>query len=286
MKHIGRLLVICPDKAGIVAAMSQFLFDRQLNILAFDQHTNDIQSPTFYSRLEFTTLDPKFDAATFARDFKRDVAQPLKMNWHITYNQPKKRTAILVSKHDHALHELLWLWQRGELDTDISVVISNHDDLRSMVEPFKIPYHHIPFTSDSRDQAEKAILDLIKDEVDLVVLARFMQIISPEFINHFPQSIINIHHSFLPAFSGADPYRQAFDRGVKLIGATAHYVTEELDAGPIIAQDVTHISHQRTIPELKRMGRDLERQVLARAVQWHLADRIIIAGNRTIVFNP
>ena len=282
---IGRILVVCPDQAGIVARMSQFLYQRQLNILAFDQHTSATEKSIFYSRLEFDTQAQVFNPQQFAEDFSVEVANSLKMHWHITYDKPRKRTALLVSKHDHALQELLWLWQKQELDTDISMVISNHNDLRTLVEPLGIPYHHIPFTKDNRVEAEAHLLQLMKDQVDLIVLARFMQILSEDFIKHFSQSIINIHHSFLPAFSGADPYRQAFDRGVKLIGATAHYVTKDLDAGPIIEQDVSHISHQRTVPELKCMGRELERRVLARAVQWHLADRIIIADNRTIVFN-
>ena len=286
MTRIGRLLVICPDQAGIVARMSNFLYAHQLNILAFDQHSSDSETPTFYSRLEFKIQHHDFDAEQFSNDFAAQVAKPLQMNWHITYNQPKKRTAIFVSKHDHALQELLWLWKKQELDTEIALVISNHNDLRATVEAFDIPYYHIPFTQQTQATAEASMLTLLEHKVDLIVLARFMQILSPQFIAHFPQNIINIHHSFLPAFSGADPYRQAFERGVKLIGATAHYVTAKLDAGPIIAQDVSHISHQRTIAELKSMGRSLERQVLARAVQWHLADRIIIAGNRTLVFNP
>jgi len=208
------------------------------------------------------------------------------MDWHISFANRRPRMAIFVSKHDHALMELLWRWQRGELRADIPLVISNHDALRAEVERFGVRFEHVPFSRDSQPGDEAKILELLADQADFLVLARFMRILSGDFVSHYPHRIINIHHSFLPAFAGADPYQQAYDKGVKLIGATAHYVTADLDQGPIIDQDVARVSHRDEVDDLKRMGRDLERQVLARAVRCHLEDRILIHGNKTIVFNP
>ncbi len=209
------------------------------------------------------------------------------MDWHISYAAERPRMAVLVSAHDHAALELLWRWQRGELLVDIPCVISNHDKLRVAVEAFGIPFHHVPQdTAAQREQSRGAACwQLLDGNADFLVLARYMRILGPAFVARYPNRIINIHHSFLPAFVGADPYRQAYERGVKIIGATAHYVTADLDQGPIIAQDTAHVSHSDEIDDLRRLGRDLERQVLARAVRWHVEDRIIVDGNKTIVFD-
>jgi formyltetrahydrofolate deformylase len=207
------------------------------------------------------------------------------MDWRLTFAADKPRMGILVSKHDHALMELLWRWQRGDLRVDIPVVISNHPDLREAVERFGVRFEHVPVDKANHAEAEGRMWELLEGKADFLVLARYMRILSGSFVEHFPRRIINIHHSFLPAFIGADPYQQAYDRGVKLIGATAHYVTSELDQGPIIEQDTARVSHRYTVPEMRSLGRDLERQVLARAVSWHVEERIIVDGNKTIVFD-
>lgn len=235
-------------------------------------------------RLEFQTPHMDMSQSVLAKAFETTVASRYQMNWTISYAAEKKRVVLLVSKHDHALMELLWRWSRDELPIDIPMVISNHDDLRSAVEGFNIPFHHIPVKPDNKKEAEDEIIQLVQDQADLIVLARYMQILSPEFVDAYPDKIINIHHSFLPAFVGANPYQQAYDKGVKLIGATSHYVTSDLDQGPIIEQGVIRVTHRDSPESLKSKGRDLERQVLARAVQWHVEDRVIVFGNKTIVF--
>jgi formyltetrahydrofolate deformylase len=192
--------------------------------------------------------------------------------------------AILVSRHEHALLDLLWNWRRGDLRADVPLVISNHPDLREPVESFGVPFRHVPNDRSTRDDAEARMIELLDGRVDLVVLARYMQVLSPRFVDRFAGRLINIHHSFLPAFAGADPYRQAWERGVKVVGATAHYVTAELDAGPIIDQDVARVSHRDSVDDLRALGRDLERRVLFRAVRWHCEDRVLVHGNKTIVF--
>ncbi len=282
--HLARLLVRCPDQPGIVATISNFLFNHGANITALDQHSTDPQGGTFFLRLEFQLPHEELPRTVLQRSFQRAVADRYEMQWHLSYAADLHRTAILVSRYDHALMELLWRWSRGELVTEIPMVISNHPDLREAVEAFGIPYHHVPVDPTKKPEAEEAILELLGDDIDTVVLARYMQILSPEFVARFPNRIINIHHSFLPAFVGARPYRQAASRGVKLIGATAHYVTSELDAGPIIEQDVLRVSHRQSIRDLKELGASIERQVLARAVRWHLEDRILVDGNKTVVF--
>jgi formyltetrahydrofolate deformylase len=284
LRNRARMLVSCPDQPGIVAAVSRFLFEHEANIVQSDQYTIDPEGGMFYIRLEFDldNLDARREQleAEFAL-----VAERFSMEWTINRAGRKKRLAIFVSKEDHALLELLWQWQAGDLEADISMVISNHNDLRSLVESFGIIYHHIPVTAETKADAERRQLELVVDQVDAVVLARYMQIISARFIEHFPGRIINIHHSFLPAFVGGKPYAQAYNRGVKIIGATAHYVTEELDGGPIIEQDVQRVSHRDNVDDLKRIGRHIERIVLARAVSWHVEDRVIVHGNKTVVFN-
>jgi formyltetrahydrofolate deformylase len=206
------------------------------------------------------------------------------MEWSLSLAAKRKKVAILVSKHDHAMLELLWEWRRGDLPCEITQVISNHQDLAAAAQSLGVPFHVVPNSRETRGQAEARMARLLEGETDLLVLARYMQVLSPDFVARFPSRIINVHHSFLPAFAGADPYRQAWDRGVKIVGATAHYVTAELDAGPIIEQDVARVSHRHSVDDLRRMGRDLERRVIARAVRWHCEDRVIVHENKTVVF--
>jgi formyltetrahydrofolate deformylase len=282
---LARLLVTCPDQPGIVAAVSGFLRNHGANITALDQHSTDPAGGTFFLRAEFTTPDLDLAADALEAAFARVVAEPFAMDWRIDYATRKKRVALMVSKYDHALLELLWLWRRGELDAEVPLVVSNHDDLRAEVERFGVAYHHVPVTKDTKADAEAQTFALFDEAgVDLVVLARYMQILSPAFVERYPHRVINIHHSFLPAFIGADPYRQAFERGVKVIGATAHYVTEDLDEGPIIEQGVARVSHRDSIADLKRTGQSLERDVLAKAVRWHLEARVLVHENKTVVF--
>ncbi|MFD2114464.1 formyltetrahydrofolate deformylase [Paenibacillus yanchengensis] len=280
----ARMLISCPDRPGIVSAVSQFLYEHGANIIQSDQYTMDPEGGMFFIRFEFELKDMDRELPVIVEDFTR-VADRFDMKWHTFRASRKKRIAIFVSKEDHCLMELLWQWQSGELDADISMVISNHNDMREQVESFGIPYHHIPVTADTKAEAERKQIEVIADKVDMIVLARYMQIVSPKFIEQFPNRIINIHHSFLPAFIGGKPYAQAYQRGVKIIGATAHYVTEELDGGPIIEQDVQRVTHRHNVDELKRMGRTIEKVVLARAVKWHLEDRILVHQNKTVVFN-
>lgn len=235
-------------------------------------------------RLEFQTPHLDVSREILEKAFAETVAARFEMDWRIAYAADLKKVGILVSKYDHALLELLWRHSNRELPCEITQVVSNHPDLRAEVERFGIPFHHVPVEKDKKEEAEARMLELLAGS-DLLVLARYMQILSPNFVAHYPNRIINIHHSFLPAFVGANPYKQAYQRGVKIIGATAHYVTEELDQGPIIEQDVVRVSHRHDVADLVRLGRDLERTVLARAVQWHLEDRIIVHGNKTVVFS-
>jgi formyltetrahydrofolate deformylase len=280
----ARMLISCPDRPGIVAAVSHFLHEHGANIVQSDQYTMDPEGGMFFIRFEFVLNDMDNELPVLVEDFAR-VADRFQMRWNIFRASRKKRLAIFVSKEDHCLLELLWQWQAGDLDADIAMVISNHPDMRKLVESFGIPYHHIPVTADTKAEAERKQMEVVADKADLIVLARYMQIISPKFIEQFPNRIINIHHSFLPAFVGGKPYAQAYNRGVKIIGATAHYVTEELDGGPIIEQDVQRVSHRDNVENLKRIGRTIERVVLARAVKWHIEDRVLVHQNKTVVFN-
>lgn len=282
--NTARLLINCPDAPGIVSAVSGFLYQHGANITDLDQHATAPIGGSYFMRLEFQTEQMTLSPVALSTAFQAQVAERYQMSWHISYAAQRKRMAILVSKHDHAMLELLWRWSRGALPCDISMVISNHNDLRADVEGFGVPFHHVPVTADTKEKAEAEIERLLTG-VDLIVLARYMQILSADFTMRWPNRIINIHHSFLPAFVGANPYQQAYDKGVKLIGATAHYVTADLDQGPIIEQDVERVSHRDEVPTLREMGQDVERQVLARAVRWHLEDRILIHGNKTIVFS-
>lgn len=238
----------------------------------------------FFMRIEFD-LEQLEDRVDGLKEDFGSIADKFEMQWNLYQLSHKKKLAIFVSKEDHCLVELLWQWQAGDLDAKISMVVSNHPDMKEYVESFGIPYHHIPVTPDTKPEAEQKQLDLVNGKVDLIVLARYMQIVSPALIQPYRNRIINIHHSFLPAFVGGKPYAQAYERGVKIIGATAHYVTEELDGGPIIEQDVQRVSHRDNVSELKRIGRTIERVVLARAVKWHIEDRILVHQNKTVVFN-
>ena len=280
----ARLLVQCPDRPGIVAGVSDFLFRHGANIVQADQYSTGADDPRFFLRMEYdlTGLDTSPDALAGA--FGAEVAPRFRMQWHVSYSAARPRIAILVSRADHCLLDLLWRSRSGELGADIAMVISNHDALEGHVAPFEIPFHHRPVSRETEPQQERQMLELLRGDVQLVVLARYMQILTPTILDAFPQAIINIHHSFLPAFAGSDPYRQAEARGVKIIGATAHYATEQLDEGPIIEQDVVRVSHRDARADLIRHGREVERAVLARAVRWHLEDRVLVNGNKTVVF--
>lgn len=282
--NTARLLIRCPDQPGIIGTIASFLHLHGANITSLDQHSTEAEGGDFFMRLEFQTPHVDLPRSALIQSFDAVIAKKFALDYRLSYADDRKRTAILVSKHDHALFELLWRWNRGQLPTDISMVISNHEDLRSSVENFGVPFHHVPVTPDTKQQAEDKLLALLDGNADLVVLARYMQILSPRMVDAYPNRIINIHHSFLPAFVGADPYRQALERGVKIVGATAHYVTEELDQGPIIEQGVARTSHRDSVEELRELGRSVEREVLARAVRWHLEERVVVTGNKTVVF--
>ncbi|WP_438347411.1 formyltetrahydrofolate deformylase [Paenibacillus sp. FA6] len=282
-KERARMLISCPDGPGIVAAVSYFLHQYGANIVQSDQYTMDPEGGMFFMRIEFDLTDLDQRIAGLKEQFQ-EVASKFAMNWKINSVNRKKKLAIFVSKEDHCLVELLWQWQAGDLDGEIAMVVSNHPDMKDYVESFGIPYHQIPVTADTKLEAEQRQLEVVGDDIDVIILARYMQIISPTFIQRYRNRIINIHHSFLPAFVGGKPYAQAYQRGVKIIGATAHYVTEELDGGPIIEQDVQRVSHRDDVRELKRIGRTIERVVLARAVKWHIEDRILVHENKTVVF--
>jgi len=283
-KDVGRLLLRCADRPGLVAAVSSFLAAAGANIVSLDQHATEQSGGTFMQRTIFHL--PGLTAARDAleRDFAEQVATRFDMEFRLTEAAKPKRVAILASKEDHCLLDLLWRNRRGELDMSVSMVVSNHPDLADQVRPFGVPFLHVPATKDIRAEAEQRQLDLLRGNVDLVVLARYMQILSHDFLFKVGCPLINIHHSFLPAFIGAAPYRRAKERGVKLVGATAHYVTEELDDGPIIEQDVVRVDHRHSVEDLVRLGADVERVVLSRAVLWHCQDRIIRYGNQTVIF--
>jgi formyltetrahydrofolate deformylase len=278
---IARLLISCADRRGIVAAISGALTDSGANIIQSDQHSTDPENGRFFMRIEFN-IDP-VQLAGFGERFA-GVAGRFEMDYRLWHEGQRKRVAVLVSRPDHCVLDLLWRWRRGELDCDIPLVISNHEELRADVSAFGVRYVYIPVRRDAKGDAEERLLEVLGSDFDLVVLARYMQILSGDFLRRVRVPVINIHHSFLPAFAGAEPYARARERGVKLIGATAHYVTEELDAGPIIEQDIARVSHGDSAERLARIGRDVERTVLARAVGWQLEDRVLLDDKRTIVF--
>ncbi len=280
----GRLLVRCADRPGIVAAVSSFLRDQGANIAQSDQYSTDPRGGTFLLRMVFHRAGLTEAREKLCADFAREIAEPFGMTWELHDAWRAKRVAIMVSRHDHCLLDLLWRARRRELHLDVGLVISNHPDLAEDVRGFAVPFEHVPVSREAKAEAERRQLDLLRGNVDLVVLARYMQILSGDFLDRLGVPVINIHHSFLPAFAGAQPYDRAKDRGVKLIGATAHYVTEELDAGPIIEQHVIRVSHRDDVAALARLGADIERSVLARAVQWHCEDRVLVSGQTTVVF--
>ncbi len=280
----ARLLISCPDRPGIVAAVSSFLFEHGANIVSSDQHSTDPEGGRFFMRMEFATSDMDLERDRLEAAFEQEIADRFEMRWRMSHPGDRKRMAILVSRYEHCVLDLLWRWRRGSLDADVVLVASNHPDLEDDVRSFGVPFHHVPVPPDGKPEAEEALLELLVGEVDLVVLARYMQILSGGFLDRIAVPLINIHHSFLPAFAGPDPHREAYESGVKIIGATAHYVVEELDAGPIIEQDTARVSHRDSVPDLTRLGEDIERTVLARAVALHLADRTLVHANKTIVF--
>jgi formyltetrahydrofolate deformylase len=284
-QHLATLLISCPDRRGLVAALAQVLSGHGANILDSDQHT-DRNVGQFFQRIVFDAGELTTDAHTL-RSAIREVAERFSMTYRlIEAGAPKKRMALFVSKYDHCLYDLLLRHQTGELNCEIPLVVSNHSDLRKVAEQFGIAFHECPKTRETKSTVEAEELRLLDEHrVDVVVLARYMQILSSEFVKSFSGSIINIHHSFLPAFVGGKPYHQAHNRGVKLIGATAHYATADLDEGPIIEQDVVRVSHRDDVADLVRKGRDLEKIVLARAVRCHLDDRVLRYANKTVVFD-
>ena len=282
-KDVITLLISCPDKPGIVSTVSRFIYEHNGNILESDQHSTNEDDCTFFMRISFAEETFQLAPADLRKTFQ-PIAERFQMQWNVRYSRERLRVGILVSKYDHCLVDLLWRWKIGELTMDIPFIISNHPDLENLAAMYGIPYHHFPVKRETRVADEQRMLDFIGDKADLLILARYMQILEPFFVEAFPQRIINIHHSFLPAFIGASPYGQAFKRGVKLIGATAHYVTNNLDEGPIIAQDVIHCDHRDTVNDLERKGRDVERRVLAEAVRMHTTDRVLIHENKTVVF--
>jgi len=284
VKDIGRLLVRCDDRPGLVAAVTGFLADAGANIVSLDQHSTRETGGTFMQRTIFHLPGLAAARGDLNREFAERVAEPFGIDFRLTEAAKPKRVALMASTEDHCLLDLLWRNRRGELDMSVVMVIANHPDLADQVRPFGVPFIHVPATKDIRDHAEERQLDLLRGNVDLVVLARYMQILTPRFLDEVGCPLINIHHSFLPAFIGAAPYRRAKERGVKLVGATAHYVTADLDEGPIIEQDVVRVDHRHSVDDLVRLGADVERAVLSRAVLWHCEDRVIRSGNQTVVF--
>jgi len=281
---IGRLLITCRDHPGLIAAVTTFLTQAGANVISLVQHSTEPEDGTFLQRAIFHL--PGLTAAIdeLEREFASTVAGKFGMDYRLTEAAKSKRVAIMASKEDHCLLDLLWRNRRGELEMSIAMVIANHPQLAELVRPFGVPFIHIPATREIRAEAEQRQLQLLRGNVDLVVLARYMQILTPEFLDAVGCPLINIHHSFLPAFAGASPYKRAKERGVKLVGATAHYVTEDLDEGPIIEQDVVRVDHTHTVEDLVRLGADVERAALSRAVQWHCEDRILVHHNQTVVF--
>ena len=284
MKHTATLLINCPDRKGLVAAIADFLYRHDANILHADQH-QDSELNLFLMRIEWDLNGFGIPVAEFERHFA-PIAERFQMQWQLKLSDRRPRMAIFVSQYDHCLLDLLSRHRSGELACDIPLIISNHPDTERLAEFYQIPFHVIPVTKDTKAEAEArqfALLD--QHNIDLIVLARYMQVLSADFVARYPQRVINIHHSFLPAFVGAKPYHRAFERGVKLIGATSHYVTADLDEGPIIEQDIARVSHRDQLEDLIQKGRDLEKVVLSRAVRWHIENRILLYANKTVIFD-
>ncbi len=284
MKNTAILLITCPDQKGLVATIADFVFRHGGNILHADEH-GDETSNLFLMRVEFDPAQFDIDLANFTKHFA-PIAKKFNMTWRLAQSSYRPKMAILVSKYDHCLVDLLYRHQSGELACDIPAIISNHPDTQPIAEFYRIPFFLVPVEKENKLEGEQKILQLLRPHSpDFIVLARYMQILSDGFVAEYPHRIINIHHSFLPAFVGAKPYHQAFERGVKLIGATSHYITEELDDGPIIEQDVVRISHRDSLDDLLQKGRDLEKVVLSRAVRWHVDNRVLLYGKKTVVFS-
>lgn len=284
VKNTATLLITCPDSKGIVAAIADFLYQHNANILHADQH-QDAENNLFLMRVEWDLAGFSITTESFEQHFA-GIAQRFNMEWQLKLSQKPLRVAIMVSQYDHCLADLLHRHKNGELTCDIPLIISNHRDTESLAKFYGVDFHYIQVTKENKAQAEAEQFALFaKYEIDLIVLARYMQILSPDFVARYPKQIINIHHSFLPAFIGARPYHRAFERGVKLIGATSHYVTEVLDEGPIIEQDIDRISHRDQVEDLIQKGRDLERVVLSKAVRWHIENRILLYANKTVIFD-
>ena len=282
----GRLLIACRDQPGIVAAVSKFLFERGANIVQADQHTTDPTGGRFFMRVEFDLSGLDAGIPELEAEFTQAVAARFLMDWRVRLLSKPKRLAIFVSREPHCLLELLWRNRAGDLPAEVAVVIGNHASMEEVASASGVPFHHVPVTASTKSEAEQQQLRLVDEYgVDTLVLARYMQVLSGDFVRHWAGRAINIHHSFLPAFAGANPYEKAYTRGVKLIGATAHYVTDELDAGPIIEQDVQRVDHRHGPDDLRRIGRLVERTVLARAVGWHVDDRVLVYDNKTVVFS-
>ena len=278
------LLISCPDRKGIVKEISSFIADNGGNIVHFDQHI-DYQRGIFFARVEWDLKDfliPKEDL----KSAFLPIAKKFSMDFSLHFSDEIQRVAIFVSKQGHCLYDLLQRFRSGELKGEVKLVISNHPDMKNVADFFEVPYFHIPKTKANKSEAEEKELEILERErIDLIVLARYMQILSPDFVNRYPNRIINIHHSFLPAFPGAKPYHRAYSKGVKIIGATSHYVTEDLDEGPIIEQDVVRVSHRDSLEDFINKGKDLEKVVLARAVKWHLERKVLVYDNRTVIFD-
>ena len=278
------LLISCPDQKGIITSVTNFIFKNQGNILELEQHV-DKSSGKFFMRVEWDMNGFLISEQNLIEEFRKAMGLPFKMEWQIHFSKNTPRMAVFVSKHAHCFLDLLARYQANEWGINIPIVISNHQEWQPIVENLNIKFQYLPINANNKQEQEKLQLELMKQyKIDFIVLARYMQIISQEFIQHYPNKIINIHHSFLPAFPGAKPYHSAFERGVKIIGATSHYVTEELDCGPIIEQDIAHVSHSNTVEDLIRKGKDIEKIVLSRAIWKHLNHKILVHDNRTIVF--
>lgn len=281
--QVVTFLIKCPDQKGLVAKITNFFFEKGFNILSCQQYVNSVED-TYFMRIRLNADGTEISKKKLEKSFL-ELAEPLQFKWSVNYGDKKQNIAIMVSHTSHNLYDLLERHKEGKLDCNVTMVISNHEKLKPVAEMFNIPFYHLPITKETKKEQEAQVIELLdSNKVDLVVMARYMQILSSEFINHYPERIINIHHSFLPAFQGANPYKKAYERGVKLIGATAHYATEDLDEGPIIEQNVERVTHESTPTTLKRIGSEIERLVLAKAVKCHLNNQIIVSGNRAIVF--
>jgi formyltetrahydrofolate deformylase len=284
LRNTATLLITCPDRKGIGATVAEFLYEHNANVLHSDQH-QDAENDLFLMRIEWELDDFTLSADAFGDAFE-NIAKRFDMQWQLKRSRKPIKIALMVSQYDHCLADLLHRHKNGELVCEIPLIISNHESTRALAEFYGIDFHYLPVTKDTKAEVEAKQFALFDEhDIDLIVLARYMQILSPDFVARYPQQIINIHHSFLPAFIGAKPYHRAFERGVKLIGATAHYVTEDLDEGPIIEQDIKRISHRDQVKHLIQKGRDLERIVLSQAVRWHIENRILLYANKTVIFD-